>query len=48
MHVSTDIGGTFTDFVVLEEGELKTFKLPSTPKNPSLAVKKGLVRFEKV
>ncbi|MEE9151994.1 MAG: hydantoinase/oxoprolinase family protein [Thermoplasmata archaeon] len=48
MHVSTDIGGTFTDFVVLEEGELKTFKLPSTPKNPSLAVKKGLERFEKV
>jgi N-methylhydantoinase A len=45
MHMSTDIGGTFTDFVVLEEGELKTFKLPSTPKNPSLAVKQG---FEKV
>jgi N-methylhydantoinase A len=45
MHLSTDIGGTFTDFVVLEEGELKTFKLPSTPKNPSLAVKQG---FEKV
>jgi N-methylhydantoinase A len=42
MHVSTDIGGTFTDFVVLEEGELKTFKLPSTPQNPSDAVKQGL------
>ncbi len=42
MHISTDIGGTFTDFVVLEDGKLHTFKLPSTPKNPSEAVKKGL------
>lgn len=42
MHISTDIGGTFTDFVILEEGELRTFKLPSTPKNPSQAVKQGL------
>jgi N-methylhydantoinase A len=42
MHLSTDIGGTFTDFVVLEDGELKTFKLLSTPQNPSNAVKQGL------
>jgi N-methylhydantoinase A len=41
MHASTDIGGTFTDFVVLEKGELKTFKLPSTPQNPAQAVKQG-------
>ena len=45
MHMSTDIGGTFTDFVILDEGELKTFKLPSTPENPSQAVKQG---FEKI
>jgi len=42
MHASTDIGGTFTDFVILEDDELKTYKLPSTPRNPSMAVKEGL------
>lgn len=42
MHISTDIGGTFTDFVILEDDELKTYKLPSTPRNPSMAVKEGL------
>jgi N-methylhydantoinase A len=42
MHLSTDIGGTFTDFVIFEKGELRTFKLPSTPKNPALSVKQGL------
>ncbi|UCG69897.1 MAG: hypothetical protein JSV09_02430 [Thermoplasmata archaeon] len=46
MHVSTDIGGTFTDFVVLDKGELKSFKLPSTPQNPSLAVNQGLKDME--
>ena len=46
MHMSTDIGGTFTDFVVLKDGRLKTFKLPSTPANPSLAVRQGLDRME--
>ncbi len=46
MHVSTDIGGTFTDFVVLEDGEVKTFKLPSTPQNPKDAVKKGLEKIK--
>ncbi|UCG70479.1 MAG: hydantoinase/oxoprolinase family protein [Thermoplasmata archaeon] len=43
--MSTDIGGTFTDFVVLKKGELTTFKLPSTPQNPSLAVKGGFRRL---
>jgi N-methylhydantoinase A len=37
MHLSTDI-------VVLEYGELRTFKLPSTPKNPAQSVKQGLER----
>jgi N-methylhydantoinase A len=41
MHASTDIGGTFTDFVLLKEGELQTFKVSSTPQNPALAVKEG-------
>ncbi|UCE75412.1 MAG: hydantoinase/oxoprolinase family protein [Methanomassiliicoccales archaeon] len=42
MQLATDIGGTFTDFVVLSKDELRTFKLPSTPKKPSQAVEQGL------
>ncbi len=42
MHISTDIGGTFTDFVVFDNGKILTFKLPSTPANPELAVEQGL------
>src|SRR3970040_1154914 len=35
--VSGDGGGTFTDCLVLgEEGELKQFKSPTTPQDPSL------------
>ena len=35
--VSVDVGGTFTDCLVLgEEGELKQFKSPTTPQDPSL------------
>ncbi|MEA2074495.1 MAG: hydantoinase/oxoprolinase N-terminal domain-containing protein [Euryarchaeota archaeon] len=31
MPISTDIGGTFTDFVVFDKGAIRTFKVPSTP-----------------
>lgn len=48
MHMSTDIGGTFTDFVMLKDGVLSTFKVPSTPDNPSLAVRSGLKRFQEI
>jgi N-methylhydantoinase A len=44
MHVSTDIGGTFTDFVILAEGRFSSFKLPSTPHEPGLAVRQGIER----
>ncbi|UCG45276.1 MAG: hydantoinase/oxoprolinase family protein, partial [Candidatus Bathyarchaeota archaeon] len=39
-RVSIDIGGTFTDLVALNEadGRLRSFKVPSTPRNPSEAV----------
>jgi len=40
--VSTDVGGTFTDFVVLEGGSVRTFKVPSTPGSPDRAVTEGL------
>lgn len=44
MRIGVDIGGTFTDFVVFEprRGEIFTFKVPSTPSDPSAAVLTGL------
>ena len=40
--VGVDTGGTFTDFVLMEEGELRIHKVPSTPENPARAVLAGL------
>jgi N-methylhydantoinase A len=46
MNISTDIGGTFTDFMIVDEkDELITFKVPSTPGEPELAVKNGLEKY---
>jgi 5-oxoprolinase (ATP-hydrolysing) len=44
LRIGIDIGGTFTDFVIFNPttGELRTFKLLSTPENPAQAVLKGL------
>jgi len=44
LRIGIDIGGTFTDFVVFDPltGEIVTFKLPSTPRNPADAVLLGL------
>jgi N-methylhydantoinase A len=42
VHVATDVGGTFTDFVVLEEGRMRSYKVPSTPISPDAAVADGL------
>jgi N-methylhydantoinase A len=50
MRIGIDIGGTFTDFVIFHpiSGKLETFKLLSTPQDPSLVVLNGLERiFEK-
>lgn len=46
MRIGVDIGGTFTDFVVVrEEGRpVETFKVPSTPHAPEQAVLEGLAR----
>ena len=38
MRVATDIGGTFTDVVVLDESVIQGWKVFSTPKNPDQAV----------
>ena len=40
-----DTGGTFTDLVALEDGEIRVEKLPSTPADPSRAVLAGVERL---
>jgi N-methylhydantoinase A len=42
--LGVDVGGTFTDFFLLDEasGQTRTHKLPSTPDDPSRAILQGL------
>ncbi|MBK9975322.1 MAG: hydantoinase/oxoprolinase family protein [Planctomycetes bacterium] len=40
-----DVGGTFTDAVLLRDGKLATCKLPSTPEDPGLAVVQALAQL---
>ena len=40
--VGIDVGGTFTDFVWLVDGELRVFKESTTPNDQSLAILRGL------
>jgi N-methylhydantoinase A len=42
IRVGVDTGGTFTDFVFEQNGQIQLFKLPSTPSDPSLAIREGL------
>jgi len=37
-----DTGGTFTDFVFVNKGKLRVFKIASTPRDPSVAIFEGL------
>jgi N-methylhydantoinase A/oxoprolinase/acetone carboxylase beta subunit len=48
-RLGCDIGGTFTDFVLLNDktGELKIYKCLTTPKDPSDAVEHGIREMEK-
>jgi len=48
MHIGVDIGGTFTDLVLNEKGKIYTYKLPSTPEDPSRALLQGLARFQEM
>ncbi len=42
-RLGVDAGGTFTDFVLTDEsGDVRLFKTPSTPQDPTLAIKEGL------
>src|SRR5690349_14486122 len=45
IRIGVDTGGTFTDFVFERDGRLELFKLPSTPADPSLAIRDGLARI---
>lgn len=42
MKIGVDIGGTFTDFVFVEKGQIQTAKFLSTPARPEQAVLTGL------
>src|SRR6202140_1652331 len=42
LRIAIDTGGTFTDCVWVEDGELKTLKLFSTPDDPSRAIAEAL------
>ena len=45
--VAVDVGGTFTDFVILrDDGTIYSFKVLSTPRNPEAAVLDGLRRVK--
>ncbi len=46
VQVGIDTGGTFTDFVVLEDGKLTVHKVFSTPRNPEQAILAGLRELE--
>ncbi len=41
--VGIDVGGTFTDIAILEDGRLRVHKLPSTPSDPSVGIMKGVM-----
>ena len=43
--LGVDVGGTFTDLLLLEDGRLRTFKRPSTPADPARAVVAGIAEM---
>ena len=44
MRIGIDIGGTFTDFVLLDDasGRIDTWKCLTTPRDPSDAIEEGI------
>jgi N-methylhydantoinase A len=40
--LGVDVGGTFTDFLLLRDGHLEVHKRPSTPDDPARAILEGL------
>src|SRR2546426_7367941 len=43
-RIGVDTGGTFTDFVVIRDGNVEIFKELSTPQKPEEAILKGIAR----
>ncbi|MBM5812142.1 MAG: hydantoinase/oxoprolinase family protein [Gammaproteobacteria bacterium] len=48
MRVGVDVGGTFTDFVLLDDatGRTHTYKCLTTPRDPAAAIEQGLRALE--
>ncbi|MCZ8375728.1 MAG: hydantoinase/oxoprolinase family protein [Beijerinckiaceae bacterium] len=44
VRIGVDIGGTFTDFQILDSrsGQIRAFKVPTTPEDPSLGLMEGI------
>ncbi|MEC8163626.1 MAG: hydantoinase/oxoprolinase N-terminal domain-containing protein, partial [Pseudomonadota bacterium] len=36
MRVGVEVGGTFTDLVLIDDGKLRVAKVPSTPGSPDV------------
>jgi N-methylhydantoinase A len=47
LRIGVDVGGTFTDFTLLDEtsGAVRFFKVESTPSDPSEAIENGLAQM---
>ena len=45
LKLGIDTGGTFTDFILLRGDRIETFKVSSTPDDPSRAIFQGLNHF---
>lgn len=45
LRVGVDTGGTFTDFIVFNGREARSFKVPSTPRAPARAILDGLAQI---
>jgi N-methylhydantoinase A len=45
LRIGIDTGGTFTDFIAIQGSQILSFKVPSTPDNPSHAILSGLERI---
>jgi len=44
--LGVDVGGTFTDFVFVRDGEVRIAKRPSTPANPGRAIADAMIEFD--
>ena len=44
LHLGVDVGGTFTDLILYDEGsnQIYVHKLPSTPADPAVAIVQGV------